>query len=116
MTIKQGIEVTDAGRGALSSGYDVVIKLAQVASPMLWGCARAQNLQSNPRATLTLWVLTRRCCHTALFTYFGNAPVDSWAGRVGPGGHMLVMAAMRFISLRLVSGIPAKELHLGEDD
>ena len=72
----------------------------------------AQNLKSNPPATLTL---TRRCCHTALFTYFGNAPVDSWAGRVGPGGHMLVMAAMRFISLRLVSGIPAKELHLGED-
>ena len=77
---------------------------------------RARNLKSTPPATLTLWVLTRRCCHTALFTYFGNAPVDSWAGRVGPGGHMLVMAAMRFISLRLVSGIPAKELHLGEDD
>ena len=77
---------------------------------------RARNFAVQPPATLTLWVLTRRCCRTALFTYFGNAPVDSWAGRVGPGGHMLVMAMMRFISLRLVSGIPAKELHLGEED
>jgi hypothetical protein len=36
MIIKQGIEVTDAGRGELSSSYDVFIKLAQVLSPMVW--------------------------------------------------------------------------------
>ena len=34
--IGSGIEVTDAGRGELSSSYDVFIKLAQVLSPMVW--------------------------------------------------------------------------------
>jgi hypothetical protein len=36
-------------------------------------------------------------------------------GRIGPGGHMLVMALLRLIALRLVSGIDPKDLKLGDN-
>ena len=35
-------------------------------------------------------------------------------GRIGPGGHMLIMALMRVVALRLVTGIPDNELKLAE--
>ena len=37
--IKQGISTTDAGRGELSSAYDVMVKLAQVPPPAPLGLA-----------------------------------------------------------------------------
>lgn len=87
MIVKQGIEVTDAGRGELSTAYDCIIQLAQVPTPMLW---------------------------SYLFTKFGNAPPNSTLGKIGPGGHMLVMALMRVVALKLVTSIPDHELQLAE--
>ena len=58
MIIKQGIEVTDAGRGELSSAYDCMIQLAQIPTPILWS-----------------W----------LFSKFGNAAQGTLLGSIGPG-------------------------------
>ena len=57
MVIKQGISTTDEGRGALSSSYDVMVKLGQVPAGIMWG---------------------------ALFTAFANAKPGTFLGQIGP--------------------------------
>lgn len=73
-----------------------------------WDCALALLLTKTTMAQYDC-MLMRMSCHT--FTIFGNAPVDSFLGHVGPGGHMLVLALVRCLAL-LVSGIDEGELQL----
>lgn len=87
MVIKQGISTTDEGRGALSSAFDVMVKLAQVPAGLCWA---------------------------ALFSLFANAKPGSFAAKVGPGGHMIVAAGVRLLALGLVRCIPEDELSLDE--
>jgi hypothetical protein len=126
MIIKQGIEVTDAGRGELSSSYDVFIKLAQVLSPMVWSFLfNAFGAEQKTPFLSHLYIKTRSFYQDRLRTNIGklekeafcagNAKPASVLGRIGPGGHMLVMALLRLIALRLVSGIDPKDLKLGDN-
>ena len=84
---KQGISTTDEGRGALSSAFDVMIKISQVPAGVFWG---------------------------GLFSLFANAKPDTLLGQIGPGGHFIVAAFVRLVALWMVRSIPDSELQLAE--
>ena len=88
MTIKQGVSVSDVGRGELSSAYSVFTTLFGAATPILWG----------------------KC-----FAYFAKADTNSSLGVLGPYGHMMVVAAVRLVALLCVKCIPEDELHLEDE-
>jgi hypothetical protein len=88
MTIKQGVSVTDVGRGELSSAYSVLTTLFGAATPILWG----------------------KC-----FAYFAKADTSSTLSFLGPFGHMVVVAVVRLAALLCVKCIPAHELHLEDE-
>ena len=87
MVIKQGISTTTEGRGALSSAYDVMVKLSQVPAGLMWG---------------------------GLFSAFANAKPGTLLASVGPGGHLVVAAVVRLVALLLVKAIPPDELQLAD--
>ena len=84
---KQGISTTDEGRGALSSAFDVMIKISQVPAGVVWG---------------------------GLFSLFANAKPGTLLGQIGPGGHFIVAAFVRLVALWMVRSIPDSELQLAE--
>lgn len=89
MTIKQGVSVTDVGRGELSSAYSVLTTLFGAATPILWS----------------------KC-----FAHFAKADSGSKLGFLGPYGHMAVVAIVRLAALLCVKCIPAHELHLEDEN
>ena len=78
MITKQGMAVTDAGRGELSAAYDGLASALGVFTPFLWA---------------------------NLYAFFQRLPKDSTMFRIfGPGGHFVVAAIFRlcgYIALRM---------------
>jgi hypothetical protein len=52
MVVKQGISVTDAGRGELSAGYEVLTKVCQVLSTLGWAGLFSRFANADPRSAL----------------------------------------------------------------
>lgn len=86
MITKQGMAVTNAGRGELSAAYDGLASALGIFTPFLWA---------------------------NLYAYFQRLPKDSTMFRVfGPGGHFIVAALFRLCSFAALRMCPAEHLFI----
>ena len=135
MVIKQGISTTDEGRGALSSSYDVMVKLGQVPAGIMWGALFTAFANAKPGTFLgqigptpfprpslpsrlsNPYLLTglehgsdsRQACSDRVRDCFSRR------SGVGLGGHCIVAAMVRGVAMWFVKSIPEEELFLSDD-
>lgn len=90
MIVKQGLAVTNAGRGEINAAFESLTSITQLFMPAVW-----------------VW----------LFRVAIEAPPDSLVARiVGPGGHFLVAAAVRLLGRRIVRSIDPAHLSIEDEE
>ena len=88
MVVKQGIEVTDAGRAELNSAFAGLGKITQMFMPLIWAS----------------------CLHFFSTGMDGRARWLRW----GAGGHLYLVAAGRLISYAILRSAGSDELYLAD--
>ena len=89
MIVKQGLAVTNAGRGEINAAFESLTSITQLYMPAVW-----------------VW----------LFRVAIEAPPDSVISRVvGPGGHFLVAAAVRLLGRAIVRSIDPAHLSIEDE-
>jgi hypothetical protein len=89
MIVKQGLAVTNAGRGEINAAFEGLTSITQLFMPAVW-----------------VW----------LFRMAIEAPPHSAVARiVGPGGHFLVAAAVRLLGRAIVRSIDPAHLSIQDD-
>lgn len=89
MIVKQGLAVTNAGRGEINAAFESLTSITQLYMPAVW-----------------VW----------LFRMAIEAPPESIISKVvGPGGHFLVAAAMRLLGRAIVKSIDPADLSIEDE-
>jgi hypothetical protein len=93
MIVKQGLAVSDAGRGELSAAYDGLASLIGVFSPFLWA---------------------------GLYTFFAGHEAAGLRGLLarsfGPGGHFIVAGLLRLASAAVLRSVKAADLFIEDEE
>ena len=89
MIIKQGMAVTDAGRGELASAYDGLASALGIFTPFLWA---------------------------NLYAFFERLPEESTLKQIfGPGGHFIIAALFRLASYLVLRSVDPKDLFIEDE-